>query len=299
MNAAPRMAAPAAPTSFYRRDRETNFGRTEIIDGSQYTSLIDVDIPDQLPWTIIIDTQELTFSSAPSMPAGTFSSKVQAKIEVGSGNGITTSVIDATDLVIFPVSGDHVRVSVTLVSALNLLPFEGASLFFGSGLPGPAPKGDQARVSAFLSSGIIFPPPSLGAAGTLPLITGAGPANLALVAVPNPLPCRLLGFTAVNPSGSPLFLALKSTNNFGEALPLAQALATTLAIIPLPPMTPVQIQYPQTLAFPRGMGWESCSTADGQTQSATAIRVDPVFLRVPQQDGAGGVLGVSSISSIG
>jgi hypothetical protein len=288
------MHKPRQQSQFYQRDNQNNFGRTEVVDGQKYTTLIEVDLTEQQDWTIFIDTQQITYAAGET----SFASKVQALVEVGSGNGLSTVIVDATDLVALSVAGDHIKVAVTLVSALNVtLPDGGDAPGFA--YPAPAPAADQALVSAFLAQGFVVFPPGLGAAQAhVPILKGTPGSlvNTSVDGVASAVPCRLNSFVAFNPSGSPVYLALKSANKLGEALPNDQAIVTTVAVIVLPSNVPVQIEYPGGLPFPRGLVWESCTDAGGQDQGAAPISFQAQLVRVPQANGAGAVQGVASIN---
>lgn len=258
-----------AARTFLKKAQPTNFGRTERIDGTTWTTLIDVDIDDQLSWSLVIDTQQIT-GSGESLIIG---SRVMARVEVGSGNGFTEQIIDATDLVALPLAGNHIKVAVTLASAIPTLTENGTPVLFTEpGGPGSAPEGDMALVSAFLSAesggGAMWGPDY-----PVPLVDG--PTNALLVAT---VPIRMRGYSAFNPSGSPLYLVYRNTANLDE-VGLTQ---NQVHVAVLPPNELVQRAFPAPLPFSRGMVWNVCTDPVGTTISAAPVRVDVSLLRQPR-----------------
>lgn len=267
-------------SDFLRKNQVSNFGRTERITGAEWTTMIDVDLDEQMDWTVNFDTKQITLTSA----ANGITSKVMAKVEVGSGNGTSEHILEVTDLAQLPVSGDHLKVALTLVSAVAVTLPTGDSIFLGYGIPSPAPTTDAALVSCFLSSGMILVSPPGIDYPVQPIFGGPAPGALAPLsnaAVIATVPCRLRSFSAFNPASSgALFLNFRSAARvIGVFEPNTPV--TLLYTTVLPAQTLVQRQFLSGLPFARGLEWDVTTAADGSSPSASTVRVDLELVRQP------------------
>jgi hypothetical protein len=261
-------------TSFLRKSTVTNFGRTERITGAVWTTMIDVDIDEQQAWTVNIDTKTITGFGASSG----ITSKVMAMVEVGSGNAVSTQMFDASDFAQFTIAGDHVKISLTLVSALAYAAPPNGPNFLGIGYPAAAPSTDAALVACFLSSeSTIVAPPSLDYPVTPIFGAPGGPTSLSTHGIVSTVPTRVWGFSAFNPSASLLYLNLRSSAVAYEGNSPITLLSTTL----LPSQLPIDKQFSAPMPFARGLVWDVSANPDGSSPSATNVRVDIELVRQP------------------
>ena len=286
------MTMRAQGTDFLRKKQVSNFGRTERITGAVWTTMIDVDVDDQMAWTLSFDTKQITTSTAAPSGVESITSKVMAKVEVGSGNGVTQEIFDVSDLAQLPIAGDHVKVSLTLVSAVAVELPAGDSVFLGYGIPAPAPSTDAALVSCFMSAGLTFVAPPGIDYPVAPIFGGPAPgalsplSNAATVAT---VPTRVRSFSAFNPNVTgALFLNLRSqarpTSAFEPNSPV-----TLLYTAVLPAQTLVQRQFLSGLPFARGLAWDVTTNPDGTGPSASTVRVDLELVRQPSVVVAGAI----------
>ncbi len=269
----------AEESSFAKKNQVNNFGKTERINGLKWFTFINVDIDEQMDWTLVFDTKSIVVDEA----TGVISGRVVAKVEVGSGNGYTETIWDVTDLVAIPIAGNHVKVALTLVSTFEIAPAPTPEGYEGSDLaPAPAPPEAAALVSAYLSADFaqsVFP--SAVDHHVVPVF-GAGTSWLGTAGVAATVPVRLIGLTAINPGPNPIYLFLTSNASIA-ALMIGPGLAAELVkkIIVLPPNLPVEVVFAASVPFDRGLVWVASDTLAGITQSVQAIRVDLELVRRP------------------
>lgn len=286
-------APGASETTFLRRDGRQSRGRVDTVDNSTLFTFVDHDIEEGVPYTVIVNTIAVTTTLDTATPPNVVpAARVVAVIEVGDGNGKTRTVYDATDLLLVPVMGDHVRVSIALEDPLTLPGSTAALAAQPISLPNfasPAPAGARAQVSAFLSKGakgFAYQPDFFAPVVPVTGAGGGGESNFAANLVVSTSPCRLVGLTAMSPvavGGGTTFLWLVS-NPSGTAFPLNlpgnPKSAIVKAVIPLPPSVVVAFNPPSSIPFDRGFSWALSTTAATFTAGGTA-RVDAILLRRP------------------
>lgn len=271
------MHSPARQTGFQRRDHANDYGRSERITGATWTRVVDVEIDSQSAWAAVVDTQQISGDGA----GGAVTARVLAKVEQGSGNGVSTTIVDATDLAIVPIAGDHVIVSLRLVSAFS---YSGSAE--GIIVPSPAPAAAAALVSCYLASDLSLQPmpapggpsfhvvPAFGAEN----ISGVSTGTAALIATG---PVRVLSYSATNPGAATAYLALVSQGT----LPLGTSTfpaATVIDCIAIPAKQTVSWRYSGPRAAPAGLAWLSSSALDPVALAVdTPLRVDLELLRRP------------------
>ena len=274
------MYAPKT-NDFLRKDQVSNFGRLERIDGSAWTAMVDVDIDEQHCWTLTFDQQQISAQTL-TPDESLITSKVMAKIEVGSGNGVSEQILDVTDLVQLTIAGDHVKVSLRLFSAIEIEPPPNGVIYEGIAQPAPAPTGDSALVSCFLSAEFVIAPPPAVDFPVTPIFGAPGALTaLGALALVSRVPVRVRRYSAFNPSNNVLFLNLRSSGIVAET----NNPITLMHTMVLPPNLPVDIDFAfrgATLPFPRGLVWDVTTNPDGSNQVAVGVRVNLELVRQPR-----------------
>lgn len=296
------MGYKALESSYQHKKSVNNFGRTERIGGNKWEAMIDVDLDEQLDWALVIDTKAVVIDPISLFPLGS----VRARVNFGSGNGDSDTIVDATDFILIPVAGNHVKVALTLVATQTVTTPSGGT-FNGSSIPtvaprtdvpgflsAPAPQTAGALVSCFLSADYAQRAFLSAIDEHIVPVFGTPPAPLfgtALTGVVSQVPVRLNAVSATNPGASTVFLQLYSspTVPVGPHAP-AQLLKKVIAI---PAGQTVVTNFAQSVPFDAGLSWVASTNPDLVAPAGTPIRVDIELVRRPT------VKGVSTIAPTG
>jgi len=236
--------------AYLGNDKKNSFGRTEIVrdtDGARGIELARVAVDEVKDWTVTVDVQQYL--------AGTL---VVAAIEYGAGNVISTLEIDASDHIDVCVTGDYVRLWVTVEQVVT------------AGHPAGAQVGGC--ISADVPGGTR---PSTANYG--PNVFGPGAATNGIV--PPGVASRMVSFSAytdVASGGATRYLMF-----FDSATTPPANGTIPVAAFALPAATTVSFNWLGSKPFSQGLVWAVSTTPDTLTLSTDKAMVSIELTRVP------------------